>query len=726
MATISEAMALAVEHHRSGRLAEAESIYLQVLTAAPNQSDALHLLGVLCSQRGQHDQAVEYIRRAIAFNPGQAVYYCNLAIAYRGQGRLDEAEASYRQALATQPNFADGWYNLGVVLRQQGRNSEAIDCYRKALDIQPNHADSLNNLGNVFIDQGQHEEAAGCFRRALEIQPRFCRALTNLGVVLRAQGKLDEAAACHQRALEIEPGYAKGHYNLGNVWNAAGRLPEAIACYRQALRLQPDYAKAHNSLGGALKDLGKPEEAAESYRRALELEPDQLLWQLRLTTLIPVVFENNEAIDAWRQQSLSAWEDLAARRARFAITELVTATSEPPLGLQYHGKDDRLLKEAYASIFANTFAEEPRAAGSGRGSIGFFVTRRHEGAFLRSMGGVLQQMTRGHFELVVICQPTGVAQLRAALPGDAIRIVAVPERLDQVAQAVREAQLDVLYHWEVGTDATNYFLPFLRLAPIQCTSWGLPETSGIAHLDYYLSSRLVEPDDADAHYTERLLLADTLLTYQRRRQLPDSPKSRTAFGFDASSHLYLCAQNLQKIQPDFDGIFDAILRRDGRGLIVLVEDSAGYAVQKLRHRFSSRLSDVADRIVFLPRQSHGDYLSLLAAADVVLDPFYFGGGFTTYDALMLDKPVVTWPTRFQRGRYAFGCYRKMGVTDCVASDVDDYVEIALKLGTDQDHREAVTARIRCAAEVLFEDSAAVTEHARIFGRLVEEAVVQRG
>lgn len=721
MSTVAEAMALAVEHHQAGRLAEAESIYEQVLAAAPNHADALHLLGVVNSQRGRHEAAIDYIGRAIRLNPDQAVYHGNLGLAYRGLGRLEEAEASYRQALARQPDFADARYNLGIVLKARGSIEEAIACYRKTLDIAPDHVNALNSLANVLSDRGELDEAVACYERAIHLRPAFFQAHTNLGAALRARGELERAAACHRRALELNPDFAQAHLNLGNVLKVAGRLEEAVVCYREAVRLEPDYARAHNSLASVLKDQGQPEEAAACYRRALEIEPDRPLWELRLSALCPVVFESNEAIEEYRRECLATWTRLGEESRSFSLSELVTSASEPPLGLEYQGRDDRPLKEAYASIFAGTFPSEISSAGSGRPRIGFVVTGRHEAAFCASMGGVLQRITPGRFDLVVVCNSIGAERLREAIRSDSVGMLGVPEQLDLIARSVGDARFDVLYHWEAGTDATNYFLPFFRLAPVQCTSWGLPETSGNARMDCYLSSELVEPEGAEEHYTERLILADTLLTYQRRPARPESLKAREAFGFGEGQHLYLCAQNLQKIQPDFDSILAGVLRGDGLGVVVLVEDQTGYAAERLRARFAANLPDVADRIVFLPRQPYADYLGLLAACDVLLDPLYFGGGFTTYDAFSLARPVVTLPTRFQRGRYTFGCYRKMGLTDCVADSPEDYVAIALRLGTNADYRAAVAERIGERSEVLFEDMGAVREYERIFGELVDEA-----
>ncbi len=195
----------------------------------------------------------------------------------------------------------------------------------------------------------------------------------------------------------------------------------------------------------------------------------------------------------------------------------------------------------------------------------------------------------------------------------------VPDRFDRTVESIKDAEFDILYYWEVGTDATNYFLPFFRLAPVQCTSWGIQVTSGIPQMDYYLSSELVEPDDAQSHYSEELILANSLLTYQYRAGLPDSPKSRECFGFTARQHLYACPQHIGKFHPDFDAVLAGILRRDNLGVIVITEDRYGYNAKKLRGRLAETIPDVADRVSFLPQQSNPDYLSLIAEADVLLD-----------------------------------------------------------------------------------------------------------
>jgi predicted O-linked N-acetylglucosamine transferase (SPINDLY family) len=434
------------------------------------------------------------------------------------------------------------------------------------------------------------------------------------------------------------------------------------------------------------------------------------------------VFADNAAIQTWRRGLLGELQALAARRAPFSLSGLQACDFHPSFNLAFHGSDERPLREAYARLFSHCFPRETARSSAGRPRVGIVVTDRHETIFLRSLGGVLERLNSEQFELVVIGSRRGVATMRPAIRNPAVAMLPLPGPIEQAATAIRAAQFDLLYYWEVGTDATNYLLPFFRLAPVQCTSWGIQVTSGIPQLDYYISSELVEPPDGQEHYSERLVLASTLLTCQPRRTLEGAPKSRAALGIEPDCHLYLCAQQLGKFHPDFDPILAAILRRDLRATLLITEDRhGGFIARDLRARFSASMPDVAERIMFVPYQQSHDYMSLVAAADVLLDPPHFGGVNSSYDGFSLNRPIVTLPSRFQRGRYTWACYKKMGVIDCVASSAEHYVDIAVALGSDAEYRAAIADKIREASGVLFDDLAAVREHERIWSALVAQA-----
>jgi predicted O-linked N-acetylglucosamine transferase (SPINDLY family) len=161
MATIPEALAVAVQHHQAGRFEAAEQIYRQILRIEPNQPDAIHLLGVMAHQVGKLELAIEYIGRAIALNGTEGIFHCNLGAVFRAQGKLDAAIACVRRALELQPDLAEAHSNLGDTLKDQGKLDEAIACYRRALELNPELIDAHSNLLYAL------NFCAGCDARAI-------------------------------------------------------------------------------------------------------------------------------------------------------------------------------------------------------------------------------------------------------------------------------------------------------------------------------------------------------------------------------------------------------------------------------------------------------------------------------------------------------------------------------------------------------------------------------
>jgi tetratricopeptide (TPR) repeat protein/glycosyltransferase involved in cell wall biosynthesis len=743
---------------RQGRLDEAVASFQRAVQINPQDAAAHGNLGLALSMQGKLDEALVCCRRVVELRADSAEGYSNLGRLWMAQGRIEEALACLRRSLELKPGFAEAHNRLGLALQKQGKAEEAAASYRAALQSNPAFAEADVNLGNVLKEKGDLDEAIACYQRALQLKPDCAEAYNNLSFAFRERGKLDEAIAFCRRALELKPDFAEAHDNLGAAFGDQGKPDEALACHRRALELKPDFALAHSNLGNVLKDQGHIDRAVASYRRALELKPkdsgarinlaialaeqeklpeakecyhellrlrppdlDRELLQLRMEVLCPGVFENVESIDAYRRGLLRLAENSPPLHLQPRLARLALSAAEPPFNLLYHGRDNRPLKEAYARIFREERPPDMHRAGAARPQIGLLVTPRHEGIFVRFWNGMLQRMKTDRFQLVILCAHAGAEGLRAAVGTDSVRLLPIPPRLDHAIQTIRAARLDVLYYWEVGSDATNYFLPFFRLAPVQCTSLALQDTSGIAQLDYYLSSSLIEPEDPQQHYTEKLLCAKTLLTYHPRQVLPETFKPREAFGLHPRQHVYLCAQNVRKFHPDFDPILAGILQRDAAGVIVIAEDKHGYLAEKLRRRFAATIPEAARRIVFLPRQKYADYLSLVWAADVLLDPLYYSGGTTSYEALSLGKPIVTWPWRLQIGRSVLAFYRKMGIAGCVAAGAEEYIKTAVSLGTDRDYRDAVGREIAAASGELFEDAGAVREHEEIFERLVEQA-----
>ncbi len=216
---IEPTLNLAIQHHKAGRLADAERLYRQLLAQNPNHPEALNLLGVIAQQVGNPDAAIHLLNHAIAANPSAPDYHINLGVALYTIGRFDDAIAAYRQSLRLDPNNPVAHNNLGNALCQIGHFDEAITECREALRLNPNYAEASNNLGNALQDKGLLDEAMAAYRRAIQLNPHYAEAFSNLAGNLKTAGDLNESIAAFRDSLRLNPNNSAVHSNLLNTLN---------------------------------------------------------------------------------------------------------------------------------------------------------------------------------------------------------------------------------------------------------------------------------------------------------------------------------------------------------------------------------------------------------------------------------------------------------------------------------------------------------------------------
>jgi len=764
MTTIAEALRTAQRHFQAGDLRQAELFYRQILQVNPSQTAALHWLGVIAHQAGRPEVAVQYMTQLVALVPLNAGLHYNLGSAWQALGKLDEAIASYREALRLQPDYADAHNNLGSALaaqgkldeatasyqralainpncaaahcnlasslKQQGKRDEAIGCYQRALLLNPDNFSVHLNLGAVLVEQHRLEQALVHFREAMRLNPRHALVHNNLGNALRMLGRLEEAAASYGQALRLQPGLAECYFNLGHVRVKQNNPDQAVACYQQAIQLKPDMAQAYVSLARVQGKLGKVDEEIACLEQAVRLQPTAFA-RITLATRLPVIYQSVADLEASRDRLIRGIRQL---REQQVVHDLTEETAVNVFYLAYQGLNDRDIMRELAGLHRAPQlvgrAFQPDFGGEvGLGSPTYKVdgNRRIRVGFVSSffaghtighlMRGLVAQLSRQTFEVTVLSIDRHEDEIAGFFKQHADRYLEVPRHLPTARRLIAEQQLDVLFYPDIGLDPETSTLAFSRLAPVQCTTWGHPVTTGIDTIDYFISSEALETEGAEEHYTETLVKLKKLPVYYYRPKLPAPLKTRADFGLAEGAHVYGCPQSLFKLHPEFDEVLGGILRGDSRGLLVLSLGLAPHWEQLLRQRFAATVPEVVDRIRFLPKLSRPEFLNLMALADVLLDPLHFGGGNTSYEGLAFGVPIVTLPTKLLRGRITFALYKQMQVLDCVARNPQDYIELALRLGTDNGFRETVRGRILAANGVLYENSEGVRELEQFFQRV---------
>jgi len=264
----------AVRYHQTGQLEQAEIICRQIIASHPDDTDALHLLGVIAHQTGNHKESLSLITKAIQKNPENPQYFCSIGDVLNDSNQLIDAISSYRKALRLKPDMVEAHYNIGNSYHRLSRYEEAIPCYQKALEFKPDFVEAVYNLANTYLDQGNLEAAITYYQRAIALRPGYTDAYFNLGIAYFEKGHLDDAVAAYQKTLESKPDMAAAYYNMGLALYGQKKFKAAVSAYQNAVRLKANFPEAYNNMGNVLQDQKKHRQAVSCFRKALDLKSD--------------------------------------------------------------------------------------------------------------------------------------------------------------------------------------------------------------------------------------------------------------------------------------------------------------------------------------------------------------------------------------------------------------------------------------------------------------------
>lgn len=494
----------------------------------------------------------------------------------------------------------------------------------------------------------------------------------------RRAGNLPAAEKLYRQALAADPRSAAAWVNFGNLQQEQNDQAGAIDSYRQALHADASFVPARQNLGYLLFNRGLPDEADAEYERLLKLAPTPLN-RLLAASVLPVVYESKAHIDLWRGRQLERLRTMAAEGDQVDAAKQLLPTT---FFWAYQGCHDPDVMRLRGQIVRGVNMHEDRPAARPRGDsrirVGFVSAYFRDHTIGRLNIGRVEQLDRERFHVTVATNRHPADSLSERFRQAADQFVPLPRDVAQSRQALAAADLDVLIFADVGMDALTSTLAFSRMAPIQAATWGHPETTGSPHIDYFLSGTLLDPQDAREQYTETLVRLPELGTYYERPETP-AIRPRSFWGLDAASHLYLCPQTLFKFHPRFDATLARILNDDPQAVLAVIAGRVPEWTRRLQERWRETIPGAERRIRFLPAQPRCDFLSLLKAADVVLDTHPFCGGNTSYEAFAVGKPVVTCAGEALRGRITAALYHKMDLAELIAGSESAVSALALRL-----------------------------------------------
>lgn len=668
---------------------QAEVFITEIIKHYPNDSEANHLSGLVKNAQGKLDEAINFIQRAISLNPTSAVYYTNLGEVFNRKGLKEEAIRSLEKSISINPDFAGAKYNLANILKSLGRTNEAIQYYQESIDLDPNNFQAFYNLGNTLYELGN----------------------------------IDGAITCYKNSSVINNTFEEAFFNLANCLFQIKKIDECLVYAKEALRINPENTAILKLCAVAYEEISKPDEALRYYNSALKLEQNNMGLKLHVESLTSWINLSNYEIEEYRNKIKKVYNIFINENIKLTISDL-SENPNPASVLIYQGKNNKDIKELYSNIIRTSFESSISNYSYQKNEkirLGFVVTKSNEGIFTKFTKGLINNLSNNDFELIIFADLIEAQKnIVPNLTNKQVKLINLPSKLSEMIPTIKNWNCDIIYHWEVGTDNANYFLPYFKLAPVQFTSLGWPETTGIKEIDYFISSELLEIESAqENHYTEKLVKLKNLPFNIEKANVKEL-KDKSYFGFSNKFNYYVCIQNLRKFHVDFEKVVADILRKDTKGYLVLVEDKYENVTDLVRNRIKTLHPDIYSRVMFFNKLNYQDYLSLINNADVLLDTFYFGGANTTYEAMQLGVPVVTLPWELQRGRFTYGAYKKMDIYDCVAKDIDDYKEIAIKIANSKEIRTYISQKIKSRSDILFNDITIVDELSSLFKSWVKK------
>ncbi len=569
-------------------------------------------------------------------------------------GRLADAEDVGRRALQLDPKNPHLLYMLGGIAAETREFDAAIDWLRQAVRYKKDDPNYHLDLGTALCRRRRDDEAVACFKKALRLQPNSARAHGGIGYILHSQGKQDAAAARYRQALKCDPRFAGAHTGLGAVLQVQGKHDEAVVCYQRALECDPKCAEAHGAYASLLIRRGFLGETIHHLKEAIALKP-------HLTgaygSLLLCLQYMPGASNALMLELARRWEQSLPRPPAIAPWRNTRDTART-LRVGYVSGDFRT--HSVAHFIENVFRAHDRSAVE----LYCYSTKQHAD----EVNARLKQTAKAWREIEALND-------------------------DEAAALARDDGIDILVDLSGHTQGNRLGMFARKPAPVQCTWLGYVGTTGLATMDYLIGDRFVTPAEDDRFYREAVYrLPGSYLCFNppavpiETAPLPSLQGAPITFG--SCNSLYKLTEHVLDLWASI------LLAVPGSRLLlknyhltkpVFADQIIGRLAQSGVGEERLLLSDAAPR---------DEILVTYNQIDIALDPFPYGGGTTTAEALWMGVPVITWRGDRFVGRVSESILTTAGVSEFVATSAEDYVDKAVNLAADLPRLAALRAGLR--------------------------------
>ncbi|MBF0384078.1 MAG: tetratricopeptide repeat protein [Magnetococcales bacterium] len=696
-ARLARSLALGVRLLESNRLEEAEELLAKVIVQYPNAADGWHQAGLVAFRRGEGKLSVARISQAITLNSTTASYYNSLA------GSL--------------------WL--------MDRKKESQETYLKAINIAPDKAQYYSNYGLASLKLGEHQLAISSLLNAIKLDNKLVSAWIFLGETLEELDRLEEALNAFSNAVALSPDNLDGVFGLTLVLIKDGQHKKADAILDSSLVKYPENPHLHYKKGLVSRELGYWQKAEVHFQKAIEIAPTMAAAQWNYCHLLPGVMEDKGEYDTWRNKMAKRLDFLQNYLKKSDTTNINEfykwVGGSQSFYLAYHlennlallnrcGEINRTIMSHWAKqhdirqtspLSSSLTQQRPIKLGIVSSSI------RYHSVWNAFLAGLVEQLDSNLFEIVLFHTDKQRDEVTQQAINSCEEYIAETS-VQAMASVIVKCQPDILLYADLGLKPINEQLASLRLAKVQMTTWGHPDSSGRSTIDYFLSGELLEPNDGEDHYSETLVRAPNLGCYIEPA-VTNLDKSQQALqliadnAIDANKHIiYISPHAPFKYPAAYDQLYPDIAKQVKNARFIFFEYFRNHVLsdlfkKRLLKAFAKKGLDGEKFIHFLPWQNQQGFHALLSTCHIYLDTCGFSGFNTALQGLECGLPVVTLKGPALRHRLASGLLSRIAVTQTIANTPAQWLKIAIRLGEDSSWRDDITAAIRTNLHKLYRD-----------------------
>ena len=645
----------------------------------------------------------------------------NTLLKYYKNGHIINAENLALSLTQEFPRHAFGWKVLGVILGDTGRKIEALSALQTALEIAPQDTRTHNNLGNILKNLGRFEEAELSFKQSINLNPKSALAHNNLGTMLKEIERFDEAKSSFEQAIRLDPELAVAYNNLGLTFVDLLRYDDAQANYTQAIKLNPNLSQAYYNLGLLFYTQGKAKKHLRCFLNAISLNPDNISYRWNFANLqLLNVYSTHEDYKI----SLQNFDDEVTKLNSFITPKRLDKTFEVvgtcfPYYLAYFENNNRYLLEKHGeiccrvmknwqeknlipSINSNTSSKKKEKL-----KVAIISSHiRYHSVWNHFLKGVIKNLDIDKFDLHIFSLNNKSDNETESIKKRVKYFRSGFKNLNEWATEIINSKIDIAFYPEIGMDKLTIQLASMRLAPVQVTSFGHPETSGLNTIDYYVSSELLETSESKMFYTEKLIELPGLGYYFEPPTLEPAEMNMSELGINPNLPLILCLGAPNKFSPFYDWVYVEIIKRVNGCQLVFVNDRHGTS-EILKMRLKNKIEQAGliyeKHVIFIPELSREGYSALMNKADLLLDPIGFSGANTTLHAIGCGLPVVTREGKFQRTKHASAILRSLEIEELITCTEEDYINLVEKIILDEGYLKNLKSKIKSNENNLYKN-----------------------